>query len=212
MSGVREPAFHFATYEQQSHAARFGMWIFIASEVLLFAALFTLYGAYRTIYPTEFAQSIAHNSRLLGTVNTVVLICSSFTVALAVHALEHDQPGRARRLVGGTIALAALFLVNKAVEYGLHFDEGVFPGGRGAFFGGEAGVGAATFYNLYYLLTGVHALHVIIGMTVLALVLWRVPRGGSLGSPLGLELSALYWHLVDLVWIFLWPLFYLTGG
>ena len=204
----REPelAEHFDDLEQQTHAARFGMWVFLASEVLLFAGLFTLYAAYRWMHPAAFAAAIKHNDKLLGSLNTVVLITSSFTIALAVDAAEHGRIKKARMLIGATLVLALVFLVDKGIEYAAHFSEGIWPGGHG----GHVTGGAATFYTIYFLTTGAHAVHVILGMSVLTWLAVRLSRPNV--SHLGLELGGLYWHLVDVIWIFLWPLFYLTGG
>ncbi len=209
---MQEPvvAHHFQDAERQAHAARFGIWLFLASEALLFSVLLTLYAAYRALHPQAFAEGIAHNSRLLGTVNTVVLICSSFTVALGVAAGQRRRRGAAVACLALTLVLAAAFLVIKGVEYGAHFEEGISVGGRGAHFDARAPGGPAVFWTMYFLLTGTHAAHVIIGMSILGWLMVRLLRRRA--TPLGIELGALYWHLVDLVWIFLWPLLYLTGG
>jgi cytochrome c oxidase subunit 3 len=193
-----ELAEHFDDLEQQTHAARFGMWIFLASEVLLFAGLFTLYAAYRHLHPGEFASAIKHNDKLLGSLNTVVLIASSFTVAVAIDAAEHGRITKARALIGVTLLLALVFLIDKGIEYRAHFAEGIWPGD------------ANIFYTIYFLTTGAHAVHVILGMSVLTWLSVRLSKPRV--SHIGLELGGLYWHLVDVIWIFLWPLFYLTGG
>lgn len=187
---------HFADAEQQTHAWRLGTWVFLGSEALLFAGLFTLYAAYRFMYPLQFAHAIAHNHKLLGSLNTVVLITSSFTAALAVHAAEHRHVRRTRLLLGLTMALAALFLFDKGLEYADHIRDGLVPG-------------STPFYTLYFATTGLHALHVVIGMVVLGVLALR--QGGTRATAVGVELGVLYWHLVDLIWIFLWPLYYLTG-
>jgi cytochrome c oxidase subunit 3 len=195
---------HFADRAQEVHAQRFGMWVFLASEALLFAALLTLYAAYRAHFPEAFAHEIGHANRLLGTLNTLILITSSLTAALAAHARTHGKPRTAATLLMLTLLGALAFLVVKTIEYGEHLHEGLRPGMQND-------VGTAMFYNLYFLLTGAHAVHVLIGMAVLSWVLvrcWdkRRPHDEAV------ELAALYWHLVDLVWVFLWPLFYLTGA
>lgn len=201
----------FEDLEKQRHAARLGMWVFLASEVLLFAGLFALYAAYRAMYPASFGGGVANNSRILGSVNTVVLITSSYTVASSVHALRHGERRHALRLLFLTVLGAIAFLVIKGVEYTQHFREGVFPGGAGRYFVEHAEPGLPSFYTLYFLMTGLHALHVIAGMSVLTWLAFKVYRrtvSASFAHPL--ELGAAYWHLVDVVWIFLWPLFYLT--
>lgn len=202
---------HFVDLAQQDHAWRLGMWVFLASEILLFSALFTLYSYYRLMYPHDFAEGIRGNNRLLGSLNTVVLITSSLCAALGVHAVERRRLRGAFVGIGLTVLLALGFLVIKATEYGEHFAEGAFPGGVGHHIT-EHGVGAAAFYNMYYLLTGAHALHVVIGGSVLVGLSIRLWRGTLKRPATAFEVGVLYWHLVDVIWIFLWPLFYLTGG
>lgn len=187
---------HFADAEQQTHAWRFGMWVFLGSEALLFGGLFALYAAYRYLHAEAFSTAIAHNDKLLGSLNTVVLITSSFTAALAVHAAEHRRTKATRIYLALTFLLAVWFLVDKGVEYGLHIRDGLIPG-------------SSMFYTLYFGTTGLHALHVLIGMAVLAVLFKR--QGSAKATAVGVELGVLYWHLVDLIWIFLWPLYYLTG-
>lgn len=206
------PVEHFESLEQQEHAAHLGMWLFLTSEVLLFGALFGLYTGYRLQYAEDFALAAHHNNVLLGTGNTLILITSSFSAAWAVHSAEH---GRRRAIVsslGLTLLLGVCFLVFKAIEYSQHFAEGIFPGPAYRF--AELPVhGANVFFNLYYFMTGLHALHVVGGLTALSVLAWLAQRGrfaaGRRYTPL--ELGVLYWHLVDLIWIFLWPLLYLSA-
>jgi cytochrome c oxidase subunit 3 len=197
---------HFQSIGQQAHAARFGMWVFLGSELLLFAALFTLYAAYRIEYPTAFAQGVASTDLLLGSLNTLVLLTSSFFVVLGVHALREGHID-AWRWVAATVGLGALFLVFKAIEYTDHFEHGLFPGRGGA------SPGVQMFWTLYYGMTGLHALHVMAGMIVLTVMAHGV-RGQTIGGRFTyvLENGANYWHLVDIVWLFLWPMFYLMRG
>lgn len=211
---------HFSTAEQQGDAARLGMWIFLASEILLFTGMFTLYAGGRAHYPGAFAVGIDHNLRWLGSLNTVILIVSSYLVARGVHEMRSRRSAATARFLLGTMALGLAFLVLKAVEYGVHMGEGAVPGGGTAFYlehspGKTAWAVDALpfFFGLYYLMTGAHALHVIVGLGVLGWLFFEVRRVSP--SPLlevRVELGALYWHLVDVIWIFLWPLFYLTGG
>jgi cytochrome c oxidase subunit 3 len=201
----------FEDREKQAHAARFGMWVFLGSELLLFAGLFGLYAGYRAQYPAAFADGVHHNSLAIGTVNTVVLIGSSFTVAWSIHALRRDQRRVALGMLAATMALGAVFLVLKSVEYAGHFEEGVYPG-RYYAAAEPTGRGAQVFFTIYYLMTGLHALHMVGGLTVMAWLTSRVARYRTTAKQhIELELGALYWHLVDGIWIFLWPLFYLTG-
>jgi cytochrome c oxidase subunit 3 len=204
---------HFQDLERQAQAARLGMWVFLASEILLFAGLFALYASYRTHYPVAFGWGVEHNIRALGTLNTAVLICSSYAVASSVHAMRKGKGGLAAALLLVAILCGVGFLVIKGIEYAGHFREGVFPGGHGAFFGENRATGLKVFYTLYFLMTGLHGVHVLVGMGVLGWLLVKIRRGG-LAPPFThpLELGAVYWHLVDIVWIFLWPIFYLTPG
>jgi cytochrome c oxidase subunit 3 len=203
----------FESLAQQVHAAHLGMWIFLGSETLLFAALFGLYASYRAMYPDVVAFGVGHNAQLLGSLNTVVLLTSSFTVAASTRTLALGRRGVTLALLATTIALALTFLVVKAFEYGQHYQEGIYVDGTGPFFAEHPLRGLPVFFLLYYLMTGLHALHVVVGMLLLGYLALRVAREG-LSPPHDhpLHLGALYWHLVDVIWIFLWPLFYLTRG
>jgi cytochrome c oxidase subunit 3 len=199
----------FEDLEKQAHAARFGMWVFLGSEVLLFAGLFALYAGYRTMYPAEFAAAVGHDDVAIGTTNTVILITSSFTVATALHAVRKGHPRGAAGLLLVSIAGGALFLVLKGVEYAQHFHEGIYPG-TNLVDPELATYGAKTFFTLYYLMTGLHALHVTVGIVILFWLAWGAwHRVYSSASYTRVEVGALYWHLVDVLWIFLWPMLYL---
>ncbi len=202
-------AHHFDNMKVQNQAVRLGMWLFLGTEVLLFAGLFLGYAVYRWLYHDAFAAG-AHSLNLtLGTINTVVLITSSFTVAWAYHAVKHDQIKLGVRLLAFTILCAVGFLVIKYFEYHHKFEVGQLPG-RHYFYSGIQAPGINIYFAVYFLATGLHAFHVIVGMSVLAWVLVRVRKGKySSEHYVPVELGALYWHLVDLVWIFLFPLLYL---
>jgi cytochrome c oxidase subunit III len=206
-----EAAEHFEDLEVQQHAARLGMWAFLSSEMLLFAGLFALYAAYRSMYRDAFHAAALHMSLFLGTVNTFVLLTSSLTVALAVWAVRAGRARLAALLLLATLGLAAVFLVIKGAEYLEHFHHGIYPGFQYYAFAELPQAGAKIFFTLYYFMTGLHALHVVAGMGVLLWCLWHTFRG-HFGPErhTGLELGAMYWHLVDLIWIFLWPLLYLV--
>jgi cytochrome c oxidase subunit III len=202
-------AHHFDNIQVQNHAARLGMWLFLGTEVLLFAGLFLGYTVYRWLYHDAFKMGSAHLNLTMGTVNTVVLITSSFTVAWAYHAIKHNQIKRGAWLLAFTIFSACIFLVVKYFEYAHKFHEGQLPG-RYYTYEGIKAPGINLFYTVYFLATGLHAFHVVVGMSVLGWVLWRVMKGKYNSEHyVPVELGALYWHLVDLVWIFLFPLLYL---
>ena len=187
---------------------KFGMWLFLFTEILLFGGLFLLYSVYLHRYPAEFHQGGLQLSRLFGTANTVVLITSSFTVALAISALQQGRRALCQWLLAATIALAAAFMVNKYFEWTAKIAHGIYPGSPEM---AEAG-GTNIFFGLYYVMTGAHGLHVIIGAAVLAFCMLRIAQGRVTAEDFGLlENGGLYWHLVDLVWIFLFPLFYLIS-
>jgi cytochrome c oxidase subunit III len=195
---------------QRTHALHLGMWMFLGSETLLFAGLFALYTCYRAAYPAEFAIGVAHDNELIGTANTAVLIISSFFVAWSVHAMRASRRRTAIASLGVAIALGFTFLCLKSIEYAEHLREGFAPG---QYYSSTLlpAHGLAVFYALYFMMTGLHALHVIAGITVLAWLAIRIRRRRTRADHCTeLELGGLYWHLVDVVWIFLWPLLYLT--
>jgi cytochrome c oxidase subunit 3 len=203
-------AHHFPDMKTQEHAARMGMWLFLSTEILLFAVLFTAYALYRFLFPVGFeeASKLAHVA--MGATNTVVLITSSLTVALAIHYARHGENRKVVGLLAVTIGFGALFMVLKGFEYYHHWLEGQLPG-RLYHYSGLQGPGVSMYFTVYFLMTGLHGLHVLIGMGVLtwvALRAWRGDFGPGYSTPV--ELSGLYWHLVDLIWIFLFPLLYLV--
>jgi cytochrome c oxidase subunit 3 len=201
----------FEDLEQQKHASHVGMAVFIASEALLFSGLFALFLAYRTRYPAAFQLGVEHGEKIIGSLNTGVLLTSSTLLAFSVHTLRAGRRRPTVALMSGTIALGLAFLVLKFIEYAIHLRAGIEPGGAGRFFAAHTEYGFPEFWTLYYVMTGIHAIHVTVGLGVLAVLLARVAQG-KLAPPAlhPLELGAIYWHLVDLIWIFLWPLFYLA--
>lgn len=202
-------ASHFSAPGVQTYAARFGMWLFLSTEVLLFAGLFVAYAVYRYLYPVSFAAASRHLDLTMGTINTVVLITSSLTVALAIHYVRNGKNKIAIGMLVFTLLCAVGFLVIKYFEYSHKFHEGTLPG-RFYTYEGLKTAGAPMYFAIYFLSTGLHALHVVIGMCVLAWVLyWTIKGRFSRHYYTPVELGGLYWHLVDLVWIFLFPLLYL---
>ncbi|HAD04835.1 MAG: cytochrome C oxidase subunit III [Desulfuromonadales bacterium GWD2_61_12] len=197
-----------AEHHQDYLGAKFGMWLFLFTELLLFGGLFLLYAVYLGRYPREFASGGHELSVVFGTVNTVVLLTSSLLVALALSALQLGRRLAALWLLAGTIGCAAIFLLIKYVEWSAKIGHDLYPGSTRI----KAGPpGENIFFSLYYLTTGLHALHVTIGAVLLGWALWQVRRGRiHAGDSIALENSALYWHLVDLIWIFVFPLYYLV--
>lgn len=200
----------YGDFEQQDHTLKFGMWVFLASEVLLFAALFALYGSYREMYGADFEDAVKHNTLIYGTVNMYVLLTSSFTVALSVWAVRKARPKLAVGLLLSTMALGIAFIVIKLFEYAQHFKERALPG---PFYHMTElpTFGANRFFTMYWVMTGLHALHVTGGVCLLGWLTFRTARGHyTPAHHTGLEMGTLYWHLVDVIWIFLWPIMYLA--
>jgi cytochrome c oxidase subunit III len=204
-------AAHFASLEVQKHAARLGMWLFLATEILLFAGLFACYAAYRFLFPEAWAASSRSLDLTMGTINTVVLITSSFTAAMAVHYAKEGKNKMVGHMFVLTLLMAIGFLVIKFFEYKHKFHIGTLPG-RYYFYEGIQLPGAPLYFSVYFASTALHALHVIIGMTVLMFSTVRAYRVGDFNANnyTMVELGSMYWHLVDLVWIFLFPMLYLV--
>ena len=199
----------FDDAEQQYEASTLGMWVFLVTEIMFFGGVFTAYVAYRSAYPAAFGHASEHLDLTLGGINTAVLIASSLTMALAVHA---SQLGKRTVLVTFlllTMALGAVFLGIKAVEYADKFHHHLVPGPSFAFAGPDPHH-AEIFFSLYFAMTGLHALHMVIGLGVLAVLVLQA-RKGRFGTRYHtpIEVAGLYWHFVDIVWIFLFPLLYL---
>ena len=204
-------AHHFESLAQQHEAASIGMWAFLVQEVMFFGGLFTAYLVYRSLHPAAFAEGSSHLPVALGTLNTAVLIGSSLTMALAVRAA---QLGRSRVVAGwilATVLLACVFLGVKSVEYADKWHHALIPGVRWA---PEPGADPYLnlFFALYFVMTGMHALHMLVGIGLMTFVTTRALRGRyTSANATGVEVLGLYWHFVDLVWIFLFPLLYLLG-
>lgn len=189
------------------------MWLFLITEIMLFSGMFVAYTVYRAWHPEVFQFSSQLLDWRLGGLNTLVLLGSSLTVALSINAAQHDNKKALVRYLLITLALAAVFLVVKYFEYEGKFAHGIFPG---ASFQphGEYGIYdipyAAQFFSIYFVMTGIHGVHVIVGMGIIGWIAWRAFRGhfnSEWYTPV--ELTGLYWHLVDIIWIFLFPLLYL---
>lgn len=188
--------------------AKLGMWLFLFTEILLFGGLFLLYAVYLNRYPVEFHEGGKQLSKLFGTANTIVLITSSFTVALAISALQQARKKLCLSLLTATIVLAGVFMVNKFFEWSAKIHHGIYPGSPEL---ADAG-GKNIYFGLYYVMTGAHGLHVIIGAAILGYGMLRIWQDRVTAKDFVLlENGGLYWHLVDLIWIFLFPLFYLIS-
>ena len=189
--------------------AKLGMWLFLITEILLFSGLFLGYSWMRARYPQEFHHAGSEMNAVLGVTNTLVLLTSSLTMVLAIVAIQRGERRRAMLGVAATILLGAVFLVNKAFEWTAEIHHGNYPGSAHL---ATLPPGEQVFFGLYYTMTGLHGVHVLAGMSVLTVMLVLLQRGRI--SPdrfVMLENGGLYWHLVDVVWIFLLPLFYLAA-
>jgi len=187
--------------------SKLGMWLFLFTEVLLFGGLFLVYSVYRSMYPADFHKAAAGLSTVLGTVNTVILLTSSLTMALAISALQRGNKRASVLLQAATISLGLVFLVNKYFEWSGHIHEGLYPNAPELL---SRSHGEILFYGLYYVMTGLHGLHVVAGLVFIGIVLAMTAKERITARDFGrLENAGLYWHLVDLIWIYLFPLFYL---
>jgi cytochrome c oxidase subunit 3 len=222
-------AHHFDDAEQQYVAAELGMWLFLATEVLFFGGVFAAYAVYRYWYPQAFVAGSHHLDVVLGAVNTAILLASSLTMALAVHAAQTSRRGALVANLALTILLGSGFLGIKSYEYRHKYEERLVPGANFrvpasrspesnldniTLPGDERSEPAAgpiqLFFSLYFVMTGLHALHMIIGVAVLMVLMvaaWRGAFSAAYFTPV--EMTGLYWHFVDIVWVFLFPLLYL---
>jgi cytochrome c oxidase subunit III len=204
---------HFDDMAQQIEASTLGMWVFLVTEIMFFGGLFAAYLVYRHAWPEGFAEASHHLNVTWGAVNTIVLIVSSLTMALAVRSAQISAPAKTQvAWIGATMLLGATFLGVKAIEYTDKFTHHLVPGPNFRW-EGKHPAPAEIFYSLYFCMTGLHALHMIIGlgiMSVIGVMAWRRQFDEDYYTPV--EIAGLYWHFVDIVWIFLFPLLYLIGG
>ena len=188
--------------------SKIGMWLFIFTELLLFGGLFIVYSVYRYMNSDAFHLAAEELNTTIGAINTFILLISSMTIAMSTTALQKKQKTTTIVLLGITLLLAVIFLVNKYFEWGVKFDHGIFPGSE--YMKEEMGQGEVLFFGLYFVMTGLHAIHIIAGMIIMGFALVGIQKGTvHANRPSLLENAGLYWHLVDLIWIFLFPLFYL---
>ena len=200
----------FDDAEQQQFAATLGMWAFLATEVLFFGGLFAGYAVYRFWYPDAWVTASRQLDLPLGTINTAVLLTSSLTMALAVHAAQTSNRTSLVRNLVLTMVFGTVFLSVKAVEYSHKWHEHHVPGRHFEWQHQSAAGPAELFYSFYFTMTGFHALHMVIGIGVIGVLIWQAARGrfdADYYTPV--ENTGLYWHFVDIVWVFLFPLLYL---
>ncbi len=201
----------YATPQQQRETASVGMWIFLVTEVMLFGGLFTAYTVYRLSNPQAFDIGSSHMEMVLGAVNTAVLLCSSFTMVLAVHSAELGKQRALALLLLATMVIGAIFLGIKFTEYYLHYQEHKVPGFWFEYAGPFAGK-VQMFFVFYFIMTGLHAIHMTIGIGILSVLLFRTILGTfSAEYYTPIDIGGLYWHFIDIVWIFLYAIFYLPG-
>ena len=192
---------------RDDEGSKIGMWIFIFTEMLLFGGLFIVYSIYRYLNPEAFHLAAEELDTFIGTVNTVILLVSSMTIAMSISAIQYKNKKLTLVLMGITIFLAIVFMVNKYFEWSGKISHGIYPGSPTLM---EASQGEILFFGLYYAMTGLHAIHIIIGIAFIVYVMRLVVNNEVQHDNFTiLENSGLYWHLVDLIWIFLFPLFYL---
>jgi cytochrome c oxidase subunit 3 len=200
---------YFRDIEQQRQANMLGMWVFLATEVMFFGGIFVVYSAYRLAYPEAFAEASRELDIVLSTINTFVLLCSSLTMAMAVHSAQTDKKKALVTFLLLTILLGTIFLGIKVVEYGEKFQHHLVPGSSFIFHEPYADQ-AQMFFSLYFATTGLHAIHMIVGVVILLYFTYRALRNhfSSLNYD-PVEMVGLYWHFVDIAWVFIFPLYYL---
>ncbi len=200
---------HFVDSEQQFDSAKLGMWLFLVTEILFFGGLFVAYIVYRAWNPELFIKASVQLDTIMGAANTAVLILSSLTMAMSIREIQLNRVNRSIMYLAMTIVCAVFFMVVKYFEYTHKFDMGILPG-AGYTFTGIDDPQANIFFSIYYMMTGLHGIHVVIGI---GLITWLIlkARAGAFSSAYytPIEITGLYWHLVDIIWIFLFPLFYL---
>lgn len=204
MSSIDHSASHV---HRDDVGSRLGMWLFLFTELILFGGMFLVYSIYRFNYQQEFHLAAKELNTLFGALNTIILLTSSLTMALSITALQKNQKGLSIFLQLVTIVFAMAFMVNKFFEWSAKFHHGIFPGSETLL---EKSNGEILFFGLYYIMTGLHGLHVIIGVILIGVMTYFTSKNRiTSDNYVRLESAGLYWHLVDIIWIFLFPLFYL---
>jgi cytochrome c oxidase subunit 3 len=200
---------HAHEAHHDTFGAKLGMWLFLVTEINLFGGLFIAYSYMRNKYPAEFHHAGAELNATLGVTNTIVLLTSSLTVVLAVLSLQEGKKAVARSFLYTTVGLGVVFLIIKAFEWSAKFHHGLYPGAPHLALQSH---GEQIFFGLYFVMTGLHGVHVLVGISVLAVVARMIVTGKiTQARNVTLDNAGLYWHLVDIIWIFLLPLFYLAA-
>ncbi len=199
---------HTADTHYDAEASKIGMWLFIFTELMLFGGLFLIYTIYRYLNPEAFHLAAHELNRTIGAINTILLLVSSMTIAMSTTTLQLKKKGATIGLLAVTIIIGIVFLINKYFEWGVKFEHGIWPGSEHLL--NDFSQGEILFFGLYFVMTGLHALHIIIGLIFILFAVVRIQKGTVNENRAALlENAGLYWHLVDLIWIFLFPLFYL---
>ena len=209
-TGVAE---QFENLRQQHEAVTLGMWIFLASEIMLFGAMFAGYTVYRIFYASTY-QDLSHHLNLpLGTINTAILLTSSLTVALAIHAIKEGHRKRTVSYLLATVGMGTVFLGIKLYEWYEEYEKHLVPIAGWRFeYAGANEAAAKLFMSFYFIMTSFHFLHLLIGVGLVGfMALWVWREKISVKNPNPVEVTGLYWHLVDVIWVFIDPLFYLVG-
>lgn len=209
--GDKNLAHHFRDMDLQFQASKLGIWLFLCTEILMFGGLFVGYIIFHNLYPEMFAEGATFLDWRLGAVNTVVLLVSSFTMALGIHYAQTNRPDKSFNALAVTLACGFIFMGIKYFEYAHKINLGLNPGELFTF--GEAATSnLALYFSFYFLMTGLHGSHVLIGMGLIVWVMIRTKRGEfNSNYYIPVEGTGLFWHLVDLIWIYLFPLLYLVG-
>ena len=209
VAGTIEKTESHAEHHRDDKGAKMGMWLFLLTELLLFTGLFLMYSVYRYLNTADFHRAGLETHTLFGTVNTMVLLTSSLTMVLSIAAIQRGRKWLSVSFLSSTILLGLAFLIVKLFEWSLEIKEGLYPGSAILL---NKPNGEILFFGLYYTMTGLHGLHVIAGMIVLIFMLVFILRDKiTKDDYVKLENAGLYWHLVDIIWIFLFPLFYLIN-
>lgn len=196
------------TFHSDETGKKLGMWLFLYTEIILFGGLFVLYAVYFSTYTDDFIVGGKKLNRMFGLVNTLILLVSSFAVAASITAIQKKQKNTSLVGISAALICGLVFLINKYFEWGHKIDHGIYPNSEKLL---EGSFGQNIFFGLYYVITGLHGIHIVIGMTLLLISLVFVLQDKTSHHRFAmLENSGLYWHLVDLIWIFIFPLFYLV--